>query len=182
MRKIEICVTSILWVYYPAKSFVIHWNLLNSGKSFAFQRHPSQSSTSRRYSSQHNAVLCKIKGYPLQSTKNSLQSSDNFAIYHKPLQLPAIILNHELYILLHCAAILCNTGRCYPLQSIGIWSCPSIAIHYLNSWLVIAAATEERLAALAGEGAEVEAGGRLLAHPAQLVLQRVDTVQLEINR
>ena len=181
MRKIEICVyvlTSILWVCNPAKSFVIHCNLLNSGKSFAFQRHPSQSSTSRRYSSQHNAVLCKIKGYPLQSTKNSLQSSDNFAIYHKPLQLPAIILNHELYIRLHCAAILCNTGRCYPLQSIGIWSCPSIAIHYLNSWLVIAAATEERFAALAGEGPEVEASSRFITDLTQLIFHQIHWAQL----
>ena len=116
MRKIEICVyvlTCILWVCNPAKSFVIHCNLLNSGKSFAFQRHPSQSSTSRRYSSQHNAVLCKIKCYPLQS-------STIFAIYHKPLQLLAIILNHELYI--YPFTLCCN-----PLQYRALLS---FAIHW----------------------------------------------------
>ena len=39
--------------------------------------------------------------------------------------------------------------------------------------LVVAEAAEEALAALAGEGPEVEAGGLFLAHPAQLVLHRV---------
>ena len=54
----------------------------------------------------------------------------------------------------------------------------NILTAYLDDRLVIAAATEERFAALAGEGPEVEAGGRLLAHPAQLVLQRVNLVNL----
>jgi hypothetical protein len=48
-----------------------------------------------------------------------------------------------------------------------------------NRRLVVAKAAEEGLAALAGEGAEVEAGGLLLAHAAQLILQRVNRVDLK---
>ena len=40
--------------------------------------------------------------------------------------------------------------------------------------LVVTEPPKEALAALAGEGAEVEAGGRLVAHAALLVLQGVD--------
>ena len=47
--------------------------------------------------------------------------------------------------------------------------------------LVVAESPEEGLAALAGEGPEVEAGGLLITDPAQLVLQRVDVVDLVLG-
>ena len=44
----------------------------------------------------------------------------------------------------------------------------------LDHCLVVTTSSEEALAALAGEGAEVEASSRLVTHSALLVLQGVD--------
>ena len=49
----------------------------------------------------------------------------------------------------------------------------------LNHCLVVATSTEEALAAFAGECTKVEAGGRLVAHAALLVLQGIDRVELK---
>ena len=72
-------------------------------------------------------------------------------------------------------------------ESAGLAGGPVLLVHdtpvavlaLLYHRLVVTGSTEEGLASLAGEGAEVEAGCWFLAHPAQLVLQRVNLVNLK---
>ena len=51
-----------------------------------------------------------------------------------------------------------------------------------NHCLVVTESSKERLAALASEGSEMEPGCFLITHSAQLVLQRVDVVDLVLGQ
>jgi hypothetical protein len=56
---------------------------------------------------------------------------------------------------------------------------PVVVLALGNDRLVVASPAKEGLAALAGEGPEVEAGRGLLAHTAQLVLHWIKLVHLQ---